>query len=489
MSARAPPVRVTNLTCAISAAENMKALVACFTFLNKVGKELQLEATSEVLTLRALNDAKTAYAHVDLDARFFNSSNGLILGDDLEGFTCKVQLRPLCAVCKNLRNVELLTLRAERLADTYDLVLEMKTTETGIMRTHRFKYNDCEVLSAIFDDESMSSLKSSHKIFDQILSNMFQSPEIAISPTQTDFKVRSHHPSNEAQAEAKKHMSTDLSIETDDFDFYDYKPTEMDETIDGEGDGEGDSGTGAGGGGSNSSSSSSSAAAADALAKRAKRELVFCTRELKAILHLCDSMPNLENIQMSFCTPGQPIRFQTSNDLLTAQLVMTTQAVRSSAGAGSSSHNTAVSSSSGNHEAAASSSSSSQGANRANRDNSNTNGKSKQQTSAAAAAAAAAAASVGSGGAKAPRINDDDDDHDDDDDEDNNGRSTSRKQKSFKSAASADVSSASAVSASSKAASGAAASNSPRGGKAASEAQSGGSKAFRKRTVINDDDE
>jgi len=291
----------------ISKPENLKAIVACFAFLNKVGKELLLEVENNVLTLRALNDAKTAYASVEFDDHFFHEGVSVGGGEDAETFACKVSLKQLCSVCKNLRHVEKLTIRAEKIGKTFDLVLEMLAADTGIVRTHRFKYSDCDVLSAIFDDEGASSLKAPNKVFEQFMGNMYQSPEIAVIPGRDEFVVRSHHSAGDAPNEAKKTLETKMVLSTEEFDLYDFKGTEED-------------------GGNHEHLDNQNGLNVD----QQQYELVFCTRELKAILGLCDSI-NMETIQMFFRTAGAPIKFQTSCPLLVAHLVMTTIASRNAA--------------------------------------------------------------------------------------------------------------------------------------------------------------
>lgn len=307
----------------LTGSDSLKALVACFHFLHKVGKDLLLEVDSDVLVLRALNEAKTAYASMEFDSRFF--SDGLYKKDGIESFSCKVSLKQLCAVCKSFRNVEKLTIRAEKSQDDYDLVLQMHSSSTGIVRTHKFKYSDCDVLSAVFNETGVSTLKAAPKVFSQILSCMYQSPEIAIEAMPSEFKVRSYHaPSDQDQP---KHLDTDLNIDIEDFDFYDCKPMDLEERFTD----------------SNADDTGYDQADNAMHPSRAKKELIFCVKELRAILHLCESV-SFENLQMSFSTPGMPMKLQATKEHFTAQAIVTTIIPR--AATSSSSHNAAISSSS-----------------------------------------------------------------------------------------------------------------------------------------------
>ena len=376
----------------LSTPENIKALVACFTFLNRVGKELLIEVENEVLVIRALNDAKTAYASVEFSNRFFNISNGVQMREGLDCFSCKVSLKQLCSVCKNLRHVEVLTIRAERIpGGAFDLVLEMRSAGTGIVCTHRFKYSDCDVLSAIFDDEGASTLKCPHKIFDQVLNNVYQSPEIAITASHSEFKVRSHHsPANEAQSgEIKKIMSTEQTLDIGGFDFYEFK---------GEEDGEGDEGL-----------APMNGAAAGTANSRAQQELVFCTKELKAILLLCDGV-GLDDIQVCFRTAGLPIKFQVSGDLLTAQVILTTLVPRTPGSNGG--QNAAVCEPSTTSASASASSSSSSTSSQQKQQKQQ---KQQQQQQQAPKSKRSGSAASKAGKKSAVKHSDDDDDDDNDD--------------------------------------------------------------------------
>ena len=111
-----------------------------------------------------------------------------------------------------------------------ELVLEFQNNTSSsslIKRTHRFKYSDCDVVSAIFDEEGTCGLRSMNKILMQLLEHMHQAPEVVVSATPSTFKVQSYHRIFTQQIEREglggtsKHLSTDLTIAIDDFDFYD----------------------------------------------------------------------------------------------------------------------------------------------------------------------------------------------------------------------------------------------------------------------------
>ena len=316
----------------VTGSESLKAFVATLQFLAKVGKDLLFEVEENALVLRALNDAKTSYASVEFAAAFFSRSD-IFLKDGLESFSCRINLKQVVAVCKSFRSVHRLCIKAERLNDAFELVLEMTTSNTGVVRTHRFKYSDCDVLNAVFEDAGASSLKSQYKVFSQLLEHVYQSPEIAIDASVDHFKVRSYHAPKDADQDAvnnKKHLATDLNIETSDFDFYDCKlPEDMQQSTSQGGsrldvDVSCDGSTGgnvsmpeAGGGGGIGEGDNGHGR------HNERNELIVGVREMKAILLLCDPI-GAEHIQLSFTHPGNPIKFLASKDHIMAQVIMTT---------------------------------------------------------------------------------------------------------------------------------------------------------------------
>ena len=320
MAAAAAEGPKTLFSLVVRDAEKLKKLWAAFNFLSRVGKDLILEAEGDWLKLRALNESKTAYSVVELESSFFGP-HGVLLHPDIDTFSCRVNLRQLCAVCKNLsKTSERVTIRAESAADnSYQLVVEMQSKDTGILRLHRLQYSDCEVIDAVFEDQGASRLQASNKIFNQMLSNMYQSPEIAVLPTQDEFKVRSFHAIDHGQD--KKHVTTDLNIETQDFDFYECKEEGNRSAGGGRGGGSSSACSGPGGDGTNDVADSDSQVEAN----RSKKELVFCVRELKAILGLCDSIGN-ENFNMYWTTAGMPVKFECKTPGLgfTGTVILTT---------------------------------------------------------------------------------------------------------------------------------------------------------------------
>jgi len=167
----------------ISGAEQLKAFGSALHFLRSVGKELRIETDPGSLILRALNDARSVYASVEFMSGFFdvgsfrlngeaqsqansNSYSGTANEENTQSrsFACCLPVKYLCGLTKNFRNTLSLALRAETSReDGCELVVEMLSAN-NIKRTHRFKYSDTEVISAVYDDEGASSLRCMYKV-------------------------------------------------------------------------------------------------------------------------------------------------------------------------------------------------------------------------------------------------------------------------------------------------------------------------------------
>lgn len=90
---------------------------------------------------------------------------------------------------KNLKNVTSLSLSAQVSEGEYEVIFVLAISH-GIKRTHRIGYCDCEVMTALFDDDNASCLRSEPRVFTQLLEHIHQSSEIAIETGLDIFKVR-----------------------------------------------------------------------------------------------------------------------------------------------------------------------------------------------------------------------------------------------------------------------------------------------------------
>ena len=296
--------------------DNLKAFSASLHFLRIVGKDLQIEVSPDNLVLRALNDAKTAYASVEFAQGFFERGTfklhqqalvdayGGGQAGERDSFSCKLPVKHLCSLTKSfVKNVNELSLYAKASSGSqgeggYDLIMELHTAG-GIKRTHRFKYSDCDVISAVFEEVGACSLRSQAKVLTQVLEHMHHAPEVILSATTNTFKVQSYHRASAiGLGETSRHLETDLNVDVGDFDFYDF-----------EGSGVSDQDNERGGG--------------DDIGGVTRREVIVSKREWRAILQFCENL-GCEEVSLLFINQGRPIKLELQHDFLVGTLIMTT---------------------------------------------------------------------------------------------------------------------------------------------------------------------
>lgn len=116
----------------------------------------------------------------------------------------------------------------------HELVFEI-VLMNDVTRTYRFRYVDCEVMSAVFDEEQCSYVRAKPKLFSQLLNHIYQSPEVCMEAGAGVFSVRSFHKAvdgvqNNEGANAR-FMQTGLSVNIQEFDQYEYLSTEQSEEL------------------------------------------------------------------------------------------------------------------------------------------------------------------------------------------------------------------------------------------------------------------
>jgi len=160
-------------------------------------------------------------------------------------------------------------------------------SEIGIHRIHKFTYQDTEVVNAAFDHSTASGLRIEARLLTTYLTHIHDdSKEVQISASPDIFRVLSYH---SAQADlplgsvVNKRMVTEMTIATSEFDMYDYRE------------------------------------------EGATTDLVFCLKELKGLLNLCEhSDPLLTDVTLHYTSGGAPIKFECENDSLSMHLIMAT---------------------------------------------------------------------------------------------------------------------------------------------------------------------
>lgn len=118
----------------------------------------------------------------------------------------------------------------------HELVFEI-VLMNDITRTYRFRYVDCEVMSAVFDEEHCSYVRAKPKLFSQLLNHIYQSPEVCMEAGAGVFSVRSFHKAVDGlhlnnEGGNARFMQTGLSVNIQEFDQYEYlSPAQSEELI------------------------------------------------------------------------------------------------------------------------------------------------------------------------------------------------------------------------------------------------------------------
>ena len=156
----------------------LRSLASLLNFVSKVGKELIIEVERSRLTLRTLNDAKSAFAHIIYDdaggsnESFDEYNVNIPEGEEEAAF--KVNVKPICSIMKNLKKVQSLVIYTEFLPGGHDKLVFELTNDTDIKRTHKFDFQEAEVVNAFFDETVSSRLVVEPKILLTLLDHLHQ---------------------------------------------------------------------------------------------------------------------------------------------------------------------------------------------------------------------------------------------------------------------------------------------------------------------------
>ena len=252
--------------------------------MQKVGKYLVIEADRNVIVMRTLNDSKSAFVSVELNEYFFEKCETC----PNSPFSCRVNLKAVCSIFKNnMKSMKSITIHTVFYDDgENELVFEI-CMQNGLLKTHRFTFSDCDIMSAIFNEEESSHLKCDPKLFAQLLDHFQPFPEIIIETARNHFQVKSFHQeidtvNNSAVANGtnQKHMTTGLVLSINEFQEFHYIENGLGN---------------------------------DSVEQDNFEELVVCTKELKAMLSYCEST-NTPNFYMFFSVGGLPIKLRCGPD-------------------------------------------------------------------------------------------------------------------------------------------------------------------------------
>ena len=181
--------------------------------LSKIGSEIYFEFHAlEGLSVRALNDAKSAFGHFRYEPAFFerctappaSSSRKRTLTQDQDDlrFSCRVTLKALAAIVRPRKEAVSLRIGSETDAAALFLTFEFqiqKNKDALVRVIHRIKVADADSLTAVVSKQDGSEIVASPKVFSQLLEPLKRTSEAAMIITK-DSQVVSvssfHHCDN-----------------------------------------------------------------------------------------------------------------------------------------------------------------------------------------------------------------------------------------------------------------------------------------------------
>ncbi|TDH66076.1 hypothetical protein CCR75_005215 [Bremia lactucae] len=287
------------------AEEAVKVFVAALQCLAQVGKEFSIECepTARRLTLRALNDSRSASGQFVLDKTFFSESQGCsvtlegvnitskeILKARFNGRTpflkCKVFAKSCCNVFRSLKHVQsvqlVLLVDQEELEhadasqenasqseifevdlDCIELRWQLRC-DFDITKTHHMKVQSCQILRAVFDKNACPNRwRTRCHHLSSLLAHIHHSNEVSVTCSATHVKFESYFPSI---TDGKPQLQTETAVESTDFSEYILQP--MSNSID--------------------------------------SQLIFCIKEIRALLAFCKSSDVLE-VSFFYSASGSPV--------------------------------------------------------------------------------------------------------------------------------------------------------------------------------------
>eukprot|EP01031_Cornospumella_fuschlensis_P036909 gene36909-44778_t len=255
----------------------VKIFVSTLFLAQKVGKDTTFEVEEDSLTIRSLNESKSAYIAVEFSSEFFDSFH---LRNRREPFVGRISSKLLCSVMRNLKSLKHLIISGD--VDGADHLLTFQfTMQSGLVRSHRFHYMDCEILNAVFDESKCSYIKVRPKVLSQLFEHFYRSPEVIASASPTTFCVKSFHTPAASSSENLRYMNTGLNVKMRDFDVYDYR-SELDQL-----------------------------------------DMIFCMKEVAAFVGYCEAIESGE-CDCFFSAGGRAMKYSSKQDLISTQLVLAT---------------------------------------------------------------------------------------------------------------------------------------------------------------------
>uniref|UniRef100_M4BP82 Cell cycle checkpoint control protein RAD9A n=1 Tax=Hyaloperonospora arabidopsidis (strain Emoy2) TaxID=559515 RepID=M4BP82_HYAAE len=296
----------------------LKVFVAALHCLAQVGKELSIECDigARRLTLRALNDARSASGQVVFDRSFFAEApeSGVTLQDvaistcealraRFRGLTpfakCKVFAKSCCNVFRTLKHVQSVQLALvvdQEALDESDASQEESVSQISsvnrsnnvdevdldclalrwtlrcafdITKTHVMKVQSCQIMRAVFDQNACPNhWRTRQHHLSSLFAHIHHSSEVSVTCSPTHVKFESYF-SNVTDSKAQ--LQTETAVESAEFSEYVLQ-------------------------------------SATEWSGRASAQLIFCIKEIRALLAFCKTSDVLE-VSFYYTTSGSPVLF------------------------------------------------------------------------------------------------------------------------------------------------------------------------------------
>ncbi|GKY92372.1 hypothetical protein MPSEU_000208100 [Mayamaea pseudoterrestris] len=207
-------------------AHSIRTFCASLVCLSKIGNEIYFEFDAlEGLSVRALNDAKSAYSLIRFEPAFFERCTAppslrrkrtAMTQDDLR-FSCRVALKALTAIVRPRKDVVSLRICSETESSALYVTFEFqiqKNRDALLRVIHRIKAADANSVTAVVSKEDGSEIVASPKVFSQLLSPLKRTSEAAmiINKNSQVVSVTSFHHCDNVAEDAEQGANNNNAI-------------------------------------------------------------------------------------------------------------------------------------------------------------------------------------------------------------------------------------------------------------------------------------
>uniref|UniRef100_A0A7S3LS23 Cell cycle checkpoint control protein n=1 Tax=Aplanochytrium stocchinoi TaxID=215587 RepID=A0A7S3LS23_9STRA len=264
-------VEVTTLECSMPQ-DNVRIFASAVQCLAKVGKDLILEGVivddgESYMTVRTLNDSKTAFTVFTFHSSFFESFSlpGCVSENGYRRVSGKFPLKSCLCAFRSIRNMERFKITFVQQGARH-FVTFIGLCKGGLVKRHEFSYEDSDIVDASFNPATASHKITAYtSVFRGILTHMHHAEEVLFSVhPDTGLRIRSFHQNGDQRTEFST-LKTDIQLDKNDLDLFD-------------------------------------------IAEVARNQDIFLTfglREFKALLHFCESA-SVPSMALLFNDPGAP---------------------------------------------------------------------------------------------------------------------------------------------------------------------------------------